>query len=153
MSYAIINFKEKRTFLNRISIDEVCEEVKLDVPRFKEKTAQKYGKKISKILKKYKVSNVVLNEELQNNEIFKNILYENNNYIISGRRMYKVLLPTIIKETSKLMNIPLERLNVAILVDEYSIDNLDLIKYLSDIVKHVTLITNNAYKLKNQVER
>lgn len=152
MSYAIINFKEKRTFLNRISIDEVCEEIKLNVPRFKEKGSQKYGKKISKILKKYKVSNVVLNRELQKNEIFKNILNENNNYIISGKRMYRVLVPTIIKETSKIMNISIETVNVAILVDEYSIDNLDLIKYLSDMVKHVTLVTNNAYKFEKLVD-
>lgn len=152
MSYAIINLKERKTFFDTISVDEVCEEVKLNVPKFGEKTSEKYGKKISKILKKYKVSNVVLNNELQKNELFKNILNENNNYIISGKRMYKVLLPTIIKETSTIMEIPIEKLNVAILADEYNIDNLDLIKYLSDIVKHVTLITNNAYKFKKLVD-
>ncbi|MBO5178926.1 MAG: hypothetical protein J6B87_01075 [Clostridia bacterium] len=152
MSYAIINFKERKTFFDTISIDEVCEEVKVNVPKFKEKTSERYGKKISKILKKYKVSNVVLNNELQKNELFKNILNENNNYIISGKRMYKVLLPTIIKETSKIMEMPVEKLNVAILADEYNIDNLDLIKYLSDIVKHVTLVTNNAYKFQKLVD-
>lgn len=152
MSYAIINFKERKKLFDTISVDEVCEEVKLNVPKFSEKTSEKYGKKISKILKKYKVSNVVLNNELQKNELFKNVLNENNNYIISGKRMYKVLLPTIIKETSKIMEIPIEKLNIAILVDEYNIDNLDLIKYLSDIVKHVTLITNNAYKFGKLVD-
>lgn len=152
MSYAIINLKERKTPFDAISVDEVCEEIKVNVPEFKEKTSIKYGKKISKVLKKYKVSNVVLNDELQKNETFKNVLDENNNYIISGKRMYKVLLPTIIKETSKMMNVSVEKLNIAILVDEYSIDNLDLIKYLSDMVKHVTLITNNAYKFEKLVD-
>lgn len=152
MSYAIINFKETKSFFNRISVDEVCEEVKVSIPKFSYKTSQKYGRKISKILKKYRVSSVVLNDELKNNELFKNILYENNNYIISGKRMYKVLLPKIIKETSRLMGVETEKLNIAILVDEYNIDNLDLIKYLSDMVKHVTLITSNAYKFQKLVD-
>ena len=152
MSYAIINLKERKTFLNRISVDEVCEEIKVNIPNFKEKNSQKYGKKISKILKKYNVSNVVLNDELSKYENFKNVLNENNNYIISGKRMYKVLIPKIIKETSTIMGIAPEKMNIAILVDEYSIDNLDLIKYLSDMLKHVTLITNNAYKFQKLVD-
>lgn len=152
MSYAVVNFKEEKNFFHRISVDEICDELKIDIPHFSDKASIRYGKKISKILKKYKLSNVVLNNQLENNELFKNILYENNNYIISGKRMYKTLVPKIIKETSKLMKLEPERMNVAILADEYNIDNLDLIKYISDMVKHVTLITNNAYKFQKLVD-
>lgn len=152
MSYAIIDFNEKKKFLGKISVDEVCEEVKINLPRFSLYSSQKYGKKIAKILKKYKVSNVVLNNELAKNEIFKNILYENNNYIISGKRMYKTLIPQVLREVSKLMQLEVQNMNVAILADEYSIDNLDLIKYVSDMVKHVTLVTSNAYKFQKLVD-
>lgn len=152
MSYAIVDFKNGKNFFNRITVDEVCEEVKIGVPHFSSKGSLRYGKKISKILKKYKVSNVVLNNQLINDEVFKNVLYENNNYIITGKRMYKALIPKTIKDTAKIMNLEPERMNVAILADEYSIDNLDLIKYISDMVRHVTLITNNAYKFQKLVD-
>lgn len=152
MSYAIIDFNEKKKILRKISVDEVCEEVKISIPNFSLRSSQKYGRKIAKILKKYKVSNVVLNNELSKNETFKNILYESNNYIISGKRMYKTLIPQIIRETSKLMQTEVQKMNIAILADEYSIDNLDLIKYLSDMVKHVTLVTSNAYKFQKLVD-
>lgn len=152
MSYAIVDFKDGKNFFNRITVDEICEEVKIGVPHFSSKGSLRYGKKISKILKKYKVSNVVLNNQLINDEVFKNVLYENNNYIITGKRMYKALIPKTIKDTAKIMNLEPERMNVAILADEYSIDNLDLIKYISDMVRHVTLITSNAYKFQKLVD-
>lgn len=152
MSYAIISLKERKKLYNHITVDEVCDEIKIELPKFKEKSSIRYGKNVSKILKKYKVSNAVLDEELLGFKAFINVLNENDNYIITGRRMYKVLLPIILRDTARLSNINMQEINITLLVDEYSIENLDLIKCIADEVKHVTLITNNAYRFEKLVD-
>lgn len=151
MSYAIIDLK-KRKFLNTIEVTEICNELEVKVPKFKENKQQKYAKKINKILKKYRVNNVVLSTELKNAVDFQNRIMENNNYIITGKKLYKVLIPNIISDVAKMMKFEKEKLNVAILIDEYSADNVELIKIIADEVKSVTLVTNNAYRFEQLVE-
>lgn len=151
MSYAIIDLK-KRKFLNTVEVTEICNELEVKVPKFKENKQQKYAKKINKILKKYRVNNVVLSTELKNAVDFQNRIMENNNYIITGKKLYKVLIPNIISDVAKMMKFEKEKLNVAILIDEYSADNVELIKIIADEVKSVTLVTNNAYRFEQLVE-
>ena len=86
MSYAIIDLKKKK-FLNTIEVTEICNELEVKVPKFKENKQQKYAKKINKILKKYRVNNVVLSTELKNAVDFQNRIMENNNYIIKGNSL------------------------------------------------------------------
>lgn len=151
MSYAIINLKNRRVF-NSIEVNEICDELEIKVPEFKEKHQEKYAKKICKILRKQKVSNIVLCDKLKKMIDFENILLQNNNYIITGKKLYKVLIPTMIREISKLTKFEKEKLNVGILIDEYSADNIELIKIIADEVKNVTLITNNAYRFEQLVD-
>ena len=151
MSYAIIDLKKKKIF-NNIEIDEICDELEIKVPTFKENKQQKYAKKVNKILKKYKIKNVVLSTELKNAVDFQNRIMENNNYIITGKKLYKVLVPTIIRDVARFMKFEKEKMNIAILIDEYSADNVELIKMIADEVKSVTLITNNAYRFEQLVD-
>ena len=151
MSYAIIDLKKKKIF-DRVEVEEICDELEVKVPRFKENKQQKYAKKINKILKKYKVSNVVLSTALKNATEFKNRIMENNNYIITGKKLYKVLLPNMISDVAKMMKFEKEKLNVAILIDEYSADNVELIKIIADEVKSVTLVNNNDYRFEQLVD-
>lgn len=151
MSYAIINLKNRRVF-NSIEVNEICDELEIKVPEFKEKHQEKYAKKICKILRKQKVSNIVLCDKLKKMIDFENILLQNNNYIITGKKLYKVLIPTMIREISKLTKFEKEKLNVGILIDEYSADNIELVKIIADEVKNVTLITNNAYRFEQLVD-
>ena len=151
MSYAIIDLKKKKLF-DKIEANEICDELDIRVPEFKDNKQQKYAKKISKILKQHKVSNVVLSNELKNSIGFRNIIMQNNNYIITGKKLYKVLIPTIIRDIANLIKYDKEKLNIAILIDEYSADNVELIKIIADEVKSVTLITNNAYRFQQLVD-
>lgn len=151
MAYAIIDLK-KRKFFSQIEVTSLCDEVQIKVPEFKEKKEQKYAKKINKILKKHKVNNVVLSNELKKSINFENVIIQDNNYIITGKKLYKVLIPTIVSDISKLMHFEKEKINVALLIDEYSSDNIELIKILADKVKSLTLITNNAYRFEQIVD-
>lgn len=151
MSYAIINLKKKKVF-DHIEVNEICDELEIKVPEFKENKQEKYAKKINKLLKKYKVSNVVLSNDLKASNDFKNFIMQNNNYIITGKKLYKVLIPTIIRDVAKLMNFSKEKLNIAILIEEYNADNIELIKTIADEVKSVSLITNNAYRFEQLVD-
>ena len=151
MSYAIINLKKRRIF-EKIEVNYVCDELQINVPEFKRRNEQKYAKKISKILKKHKINNVVLSNELKQLVDFENIIIQNNNYIITGKKIYKVLLPQIIKDISNLVNFECEKMNLALLIDEYNADNVELIKILADEVKSLTLITNNAYRFEQIVD-
>ena len=151
MSYAIINLKKRKIFDN-IEINEICDELEIKVPEFKENKQKKYAQKISKILKKHKINNVVLSNDLKKSIDFGNIIIQNNNYIITGKKLYKVLIPTIIKDVSNLLKFSKEKMNIAFLIDEYSADNVELIKIVADEVKSVTLITNNAYRFEQLVD-
>ena len=151
MSYAIINLKKKKLF-SKIEVNELCDELEIKVPEFKENKQQKYAKKISKILKQHKVNNIVLSNELKKSVDFRNVIMQNNNNIITGKKLYKVLIPTIIRDVSNLMKFDKEKLNIAILIDEYSADNVEFIKIIADEVKSVSLITNNAYRFQQLVD-
>lgn len=151
MSYAIISCK-KRKIINFVEVEEICQEVSIKIPRFKENQTEKNAKKINKILRKYKVSNIIFSNELNENNELKNIMYQNNNYIITGERMYKVLLSKIVKEISEYIKVKTETLKVAILADEFSIENIDLIKTIAQRVKEVTIISKNEYKFIKTAE-
>lgn len=152
MSYAVINYKENKG-LGLVKAEQILDEVIIQVPKFKKEKTKKYSKKVVKILKKYNTSNIVLNEDLQLNEDFKNILYENNNYIITGKRLYKVLILTILKDISKQMEINFETMNISILVDEYSIENIDLIEHIAKEVKTLTVVTSNMARFEKIYEK
>lgn len=151
MSYAIIDLKKKRIF-DSIDVNEICDELEIKIPEFKEKQQLKYAKKINKILKKYRINNVVLGNGLKKSIDFNNLILQNNNYIITGKKLYKALLPTIIRDISSLLKFEKEKMNIAILIDEYNADNIELIKILADDVKSVTLVTNNAYRFQQLVD-
>ena len=151
MSYAIINMKKKKIFSN-IEVNEICDELEIKIPEFKENKQRRVAEKISKILKKYKVNNIVLSNEFENLTSFENVIMQNNNYIIKGKRLYKVLIPKTINDVSYMMNFEKTKLNIGILVDEYNADNIELIKIISDEVKNVSIITNNAYRFEQLVD-
>lgn len=151
MSYAIVNLKKKKLF-DFIEVNEICDEIEIKIPEFKRKKQQQIATKISKILKKHRVNNIVLSNDLKQLADFENVIMQNNNYIIKGKRLYKVLLPKVIDDISNLMKVEKTKMNIAILVDEYNADNIELIKIISDEVKSVSLITNNAYRFEQLVD-
>lgn len=121
-------------------------EVKILLPKFKEKNSVSNAKKTLRKIKKYNVQNLVLNNELNKNFEFKGILLENKKYIITGNRIGKILLPKMIEEITKYLKYPREKLKIVLLMNEYSIENIDLIECLSKDIKQLTVISKNYKK-------
>lgn len=145
MSYALIECEKKKIF-HFTNIEEVFEEVHIVLPEFNEKHSARYGKKINRILKKYKVSNVILSNELMKNDILKNVICSGNYYLIDGNNMFKVLIKKSIADICDIADTSVQTCKVAILVHEFSIENLNLVKYISKDVKQVVLISDNKIR-------
>jgi hypothetical protein len=151
MPYAVVNLVDRKIF-RPIKVEEVLQETLINVPEFKEKKSKKYSRKVNRILNKKKVSNIVLCNKLLSFDQFKNALYENNKYIITGKRLFKALSILILKDISNLLGIAIEKLNLAIFTNEYSIENLDLIEYICQNVKNLTIVTENTNRFSKLSE-
>ena len=145
MLYALVDYSTKKT-LNRISAEEVLGEVKVVIPKFKIKHNKKIVKKTLKKIEEHKVQNVILNKELSENLEFCKLLEEAKKYIITGKRIAKVLLIKIISEIAKYTRYPKEKMNLLLLMNEYSLENIDLIETIAKEVKQLNVISRNYTK-------
>lgn len=145
MLYALIDYSNKKS-IRKIDIEEVLGEVKVAIPKFKEKHSKKVAKKILKMINEHKVENIVLSKELSKNNEFCSTLKENKKYIITGRRISKVVLDQLLKDISKYSKYPKEKMNVLLLMNEYSLENIDLIEVISKEVRQLHVISRNYSK-------
>ncbi len=99
------------------------------------------------------MQNIVLNNELSKNQNFCNILHENKKYVVTGNRLGKVLLPQIISDISNYSKYNKERLKVVLLMNEYSIENLDLVECISKEVKQLSIVSSNYTKYEKTASR
>lgn len=152
MLYALVDYSNKKT-LNKISAEEVLGEVKVVIPKFKEKHNKKIVKKTLKKIEEHKVQNIILNKELTENLEFCKMLEEAKKYIITGRRIVKVLLMKVIGEISKYTKYPKEKMNILLLMNEYSLENIDLIETISKEVKQLNVMSRNYTKYERTSNR
>mgnify|MGYP003297497857 CR=1 FL=1 len=145
MAYAVIDYTDKK-WMRMMKVSESIGEVDIFLPPFKVSQSFKYAKKILKVLDKLKTNTIVLNKELMENNFFCNELLNNRKYIITGKRLYKVLLPRVLKDISYQMKINLAQMKVCLLLNEYSLENNDLIKNIAKEVKTLIIITENKEK-------
>ena len=153
MLYATIDYSGKKSLWSRYVEEEVLGEVKISIPHIKESHQRGEAKKILKKLKKYKVDNLVLHDELNQFEEFRYFLTENQKQIINGSRMSKALLPLILSELANLTKYPEEKMRVLLLMNEYSIENIDLIECLSQNIKQLTVVSHNYTKYQKTSHR
>lgn len=151
MLYALIDCSEKHRF-NQISSEEILGEVKIMTPKIKEKN-RRLLKKIIREIDAHKVENVLLSNNLKNNKALHHALEESKKYIITGKRISKVLLNKFISEIAIYTKVPKEKLNVLLLMNEYSLENIDLIEYLSKGVKEFNLISRNYTKYEKTASK
>lgn len=130
-----------------------CGEVKILMPKFKEKNLEECSKKLLRKMKKYNVQNIVLNNELNENIKFKNTLIESKKNIIIGNRLGKILLPQIINEISKYTKFPSQNMKVILLMNEYSIENIDLIECIAKEVKQLNVVSQNYSKYEKTANK
>ncbi|MBQ9267453.1 MAG: hypothetical protein IJ217_04160 [Clostridia bacterium] len=147
MSYALIEC-EKKKFFPITDVEEVFDEVHIKLPELKEKQSRRYGRKINRILKKYQVSNVILSEALGKNEIIRNTIYMQNNYIITGNKLYKALAKRMIKDICSITEVPMETVCVAIFAHEFTIENWHLVKHVSKEVREIMVISENKMRFE-----
>ncbi|MBQ6860701.1 MAG: hypothetical protein IJO08_03545 [Clostridia bacterium] len=110
-------------------------------------------KKVLKKLDEYKVENVVLSEELMANEEFCKELEDAKKYIVTGRRIEKVMLRNFIREIAKYTKYPLEKMSVLLVMNEYSLENVELIEQISKGVKETHIISKNYSKYEKTATR
>lgn len=148
MSYAIIDFKNSRWTFG-LGSQSTLGETNLFIPHAKNGFLKIYANMINRILDRKKIGMVVLNEELMQNNNFCERLLSNKKYIITGKRLYKVILERALKDIAHQMNLDLKNLRVALLIKEYAWDNLDLIKNIAKEVKSLTVITNDKKEFES----
>ena len=145
MLYALVEYSTKQKF-NKISSEEILGEVKIITPKIKEKNEKVMFKKIIKEMNMHKVENVLLSKDLNQNVNLCHVLEESKKYLITGRRMGKALLNKFLTEISTYTKCSKNKMNLLLLMNEYSLENIDLIEYLSKDVKEFNLISRNYTK-------
>lgn len=145
MLYALIDYSHKKS-LSKIEIEEVLGEVKIILPRFKERYTKKVAKKVIKTMNHHKVDHIILSRELSQNEDFCNEMEDGKKFIITGRRMTKVMLNRMLDEIATYAKYPQERMDVLLLMNEYSLENMELIEIISKKVRQLHIISRNYTK-------
>lgn len=145
MSFAIIDFNNSK-WKWRTKIEYYPDKIDIFLPKFKKNKSLKYSKKVVDILKRNKINNVVLNNNLLNDSIFCDELVNAKKHIITGKNMYEVLILRVLKDLSYQMKHEIHKLKIALLINDYSSENIDLIKTIAKEVKLLTVVT--TYKDK-----
>lgn len=102
-------------------------------------------KLIEKIIEKNKKAKIILSKELKHYE--KDLQLKPNNSTIY------YFTYNILKYTMEKANKEVELQNIYFLANEYNMRNLQIIKYLLDKVKTVTIVTSNPKKFKQLEEK
>ena len=140
MKYAIVTCSEKKWIYpqNIYGEDGI---LNITLPCFNAKRTKKYAKKVNEFLEDAKISEIIVDDTLLKNKLFCNYLLDCKRYIITGRRIYKTITLRILREVSELMKVDIKRLKVALLLNGYSHENIELIKLIAQEVKSLTIVT------------
>lgn len=151
MSYAIIDYSDKK-WCYPLKTSSDADKLSVFLPQFKDKHSKKYAKKVLNIINKAKIKNIVVNKEIFKNRSFCEELVENKKYIITGRRIYKTLIPRILSDVSSQMKVNLGKLKIVLLADEYTVENVDLIRCIAKDVKSLTVVTTDKDRFARLIQ-
>lgn len=106
----LLHIKRK---LNIIKVDYKEDDKICYLPVFKEtklskRRVKRISNKINSLLEKEGISNIVLSEYFDDNQLFKNCLYSKNINILDGRFLFKCLTYQIIEHVFKIKNKAME---------------------------------------------
>lgn len=151
MSYAIIDYSDKK-WCYPLKTCSDADKLSVFLPQFKEKHSKKYAKRVLNVMNKAKINNVVVNKDIFKNRSFCEELVDNKKYIVTGRRIYKALILRILKDVSAQMKVELGKLKVVLLADEYTVENVDLIRCVAKEVKSLTVVTTDKDRFARLVQ-
>lgn len=100
---------------------------------------------IQKIINKNSKEKIILSKELKK--------YEKELNLSKKRSKIVFFVYDILKYITNNLNIKIELQNIYILANEYNKENIEIIKYLSNKVKTINIVTNNIVKYRKLEEK
>ena len=113
-----------------------------------EKKSIKLAKKTDKILKKTKSNKIVLSKIIQENEVYKNMLYTYGYNILDGKWLFEGLSNFVIDYIVKKKELKKEECQVSVMVNDLTDYTLQNIKTLATDFKTLNIVTNHIEKFK-----
>lgn len=145
-NYSMVCVENKKMIFRKIKIKEN----KIYISKINKRLAKKVAKK----LKKRDIKRIVCSKEIMKNNEFINCMYAQNIYVHNGRYLYKNIIKNIL-DYLKEKKLELEKMNAAILINDNSTLNIQMIYLVSNIYKSITIVTNNSkqfYKIEKELE-
>ena len=115
------------------------------------KMQKKIGESISKKIYEKQNQNLVLANSLKLKTL-KNTLYANNLNILDGRKLFKYLLPQVIKYIAKAKDIDSHEIEVSIMTNDNSENTMKLLIELAQDIKMLSIVTDDIDRYKAMEE-
>ena len=117
------------------------------------KKQEKLANKTIKILNRSHSKKIVLSKKLANYEKFINILEQQNYINVTGKWLYKMIIPEMVDYILKKENWKKEEINIFFLVNDVTDVVIENIKQFAKEFKLITIITNHIDKFKKIEEK
>ena len=134
--------------LNRIVIEGNKIIIPIKQQGMSKKRQEKIAQKTMKILKRSSSKKIVISKQLGEYKDFVNILDQNNYINVTGKWLYKMLIPEIMDYITKKEKWKKEETHIYILVNDAKDFIIENIKQFAKIYKSITIITNHINKFK-----
>lgn len=120
---------------------------------YNEKKIEKLAKKTDKFLKKSLSEKIVLSKKLQENEIYKNLLYYYGYNVVDGRWLFGAMLEHVLNFAIDKMKISKDIGTISFLANDMSKLMFDILNRIAKEYKSVNIVTNHPEKFKNIEKR
>lgn len=120
----------------------------IDGEEISDKKSQKLAKKTKKIMEKAISKKIVLSKKIQEQEIYKNLLYTYNLEIIEGKWIKEVLCCKELEFLLKHNKLKKEDTSISILINDITENMLSNIRIMAKEYKSISIITNHIEKFK-----
>ncbi len=120
---------------------------------YNEKKIEKLAKKTDKFLKKSLSEKIVLSKKLQQNEIYKNLLYYYGYNVVDGRWLFGAMLEHVLNFAIDKMKISKDIGTISFLANDMSKLMFDILNRIAKEYKSVNIVTNHPEKFKNIEKR
>lgn len=134
--------------LNRIVIEGNKIIIPVKQQGMSKKRQEKIAQKTMKILERSSSKKIVISKQLGEYKDFVNILDQNNYINVTGKWLYKMLIPEIMDYITKKEKWKKEETHIYILVNDAKDFIIENIKQFAKIYKSITIITNHINKFK-----
>ena len=134
--------------LNRIVIEGNKIIIPIKQQGMSKKRQEKIAQKTMKILERSSSKKIVISKQLGEYKDFVNILDQNNYINVTGKWLYKMLIPEIMDYITKKEQWKKEETHIYILVNDAKDFIIENIKQFDKIYKSITIITNHINKFK-----